>query len=101
MNTSLTTDETHSLDGNEVQDVNSAATGLSAPITSAEVARQIKAATDPLAKPLEVLCDLMREPRRNRTRRDGGTSALTQGSSRAHGKRYESTVILLIEQNRE
>ena len=34
MNTSLTGEETHSLDGNEVQDVNSAAAGLSVPITS-------------------------------------------------------------------
>ena len=50
MKTSLTGEETHSLDGNEVEVVNSAATSLSVPITSEEVARQIRAATDPLTK---------------------------------------------------
>ena len=46
-NTSSTVEETHSLEGNEIWDVNSAATSLSTPITSKEVARQIRAATDP------------------------------------------------------
>ena len=46
-NTSLPAEETHSLDWNEIGDVNSAATSFSTPITSEEVARQIRAATDP------------------------------------------------------
>ena len=39
MNTSLTDEETQSLDGNDVDDVNSADTALSVSITSEEVAR--------------------------------------------------------------
>ena len=78
LNASLTGEETRSLDGNEVEDVNSATTGLNVPITSEKVARQIKAATDPLTKQFEKLCDLMGELRRDRVRRDEGTSAPTQ-----------------------
>ena len=37
-NASLADEETHSLDGNEMKDVNSAVTSLSTPITSEEVA---------------------------------------------------------------
>ena len=47
VNTSFTSEQTHSLDGNEVEEVNGAATSLSVPITSREVARQIRSATDP------------------------------------------------------
>ena len=61
MNTSLTGENTHCLDGNEVQ----LATLSLVPITSEEVARQIRAATEPLTKQLEMLCDLMRELRRD------------------------------------
>ena len=60
-NTSSTADETHSLNGNGIGESNSAATSFSTPITSEEVARQIRAATDPLTKQLEKLCDLMLE----------------------------------------
>ena len=81
VNSSLTGDETNSLDGNEVEDVNSAATSLSVPNTSEEVARQIRRATDPLKKQLEKLYDLMEELRRDTTRRNEGTSAPTQGPS--------------------
>ena len=49
-NTSLTGDETHSLHGNEIEDVNNAVTSFRTPFTSEEVARQIRAATDPLLK---------------------------------------------------
>ena len=93
MNTSLTGEETHSLDGNEVEDVNSAATGLSVPITSEEVAWQIRAATDPLAKQLENLRDLMRELRRDTAMRDEGTSAPAQGPSGPRGDRYDSNYL--------
>ena len=89
VNTSLRGEETHSLDGNEVKDVNSAATGLSVPITSEEVARQMRAATDSLMKQLEVLCDLMRELRRETVRHDEGTSAPDQGPSGPRGGRYD------------
>ena len=41
-------------------DINSASS-LSTPVTSVEVAKQIKAATDPLTKQLNRLCDLMKE----------------------------------------
>ena len=61
VNTSLTGDETHSLGSNEVEDVGNATTGSSIPLTSEEVARQIKAATGPLTKQLKTLCGQMRE----------------------------------------
>ena len=85
MKTSLTGEETHSLDGNE--DVNNAAASLSVSVTSDEVARQIRAATDPLTNQLEKLCDLMRELRRDTARRDEGTSFSAQGPSGPRGDR--------------
>ena len=91
INTSLTGKETHSLDGNEVEDVNNAATSLSVPITSKEVGRQIRVATDPLTKQLEMLFDLMREIRWDTVRRDEGTSAPAQGPSGPRGGRYENS----------
>ena len=89
MSTSLTGEETHTLDGNEVEDVNSRATCLGAPITSKEVARQVRAATDCLSKPLERLCDLKREFRRDTIRHGGGTSAPAQGLSGPRGANYD------------
>ena len=79
MNTSLTGEKTHSLHGNEVKAINNAATGLSALITSEEVEQQLRAATDPLTKQLEMPCDLMRELCRDTVRCGGGTSAPAQG----------------------
>ena len=61
----MTDEETHSLDGNEVEDTSSAAASTSVPMTP-EVARQVIAATDPLKKELEKLCDLMVELWRTR-----------------------------------
>ena len=90
VNTILTGEETHSLDGNEVEDGNSAATSLSVPLTSEEVARQIRVATDPLTKQLEKLCDLMKGLFRDTTRRNKGTSAPTQCPSGPRGQRYDS-----------
>ena len=49
VNTSLTSEETHCLDCHEIENVNIAAATSSVSISSAEVARQIKTATDPLA----------------------------------------------------
>ena len=60
VSTSMTGDETQSLRSHEVEDVSNAAVSSSAHITSEEVARQIKAATDPLTKQLEKLSDLMK-----------------------------------------
>ena len=90
-NTSTTGEETHKLDGNEVKDDNSAATSLSTPITSEEVARQIRAATDPLTRQLEKLYDLKLELRRDTSRRNEETSALVQGPSRPRGERFDSS----------
>ena len=53
VNISIKDRETHSLDGNEVQDSSSAAASTSVPIKSEESARQIRAASDPLTKQLE------------------------------------------------
>ena len=58
INTTDTGDETQSLTG----DVNSDSSSLNTPVTSEELARQIKAATDPLTKQSDRLCDLMRGP---------------------------------------
>ena len=55
VNASETGDETHSLSGHEPEDVGDAAGVSSTPITSQEVARQIKAATDSLTRQLERL----------------------------------------------
>ena len=90
MNTSLTEKETHSLDGNEVEDVNSAASGLSAPIMLEEVARQIRAATDTLPKQFEMLCDLLRELCRDTVRRVQVTSAKLKAPSGPHGGNYDT-----------
>ena len=87
VNTSLTGKEAHSLDGNKVEDVNSAATGLNVPITSEEVARPIRAATDPSTKQLEMLCHLMRRLRRDTVRCDEGTSAPAQDPPGPRGGR--------------
>ena len=63
VNNSLTSDETHSSGSPEVEDVGNAAASSSLPITSKEVAWQIKAATDPVTKQLERLCDLISNER--------------------------------------
>ena len=95
MNTSLAAEETRSLDGNEVEDVKKAATGSSTPITSEEVARQNRAATDPSTKHLEMLCNLMRELRRDTVRRDEGTSAPAQGPSGPRNGKCDTEKFLL------
>ena len=96
VNTSPTGDAIHNLDGNDVGDVNSAATSLSNPITSKEVAGQIGAATDRLTKQLEKLCDFMSERRRDTSRRDEETSAPIQGPSRPRGERFDTNFSLLF-----
>ena len=95
-NASFAGEETHSLDGNEIEDVNSAATSLSTPITSEEVARQIRAATDCLTEQLEKLCDLMLELRRETSRHNKETYAPIQGPSRPGGERFDTKICLLL-----
>ena len=90
VNTSLTGEKTQSLDWNEIGDVNSAASSLSTPMTSEEVTRQIRAATDPLTRQLEKLCHLMLELRRDTSRRNEGTSVPIQSPSRPRGDRFDS-----------
>ena len=70
VNTSETGDETHSLTGREPGEVNNASSRLGTPVTSEEVDRQMKAATNPLTRQLERLCD---------PKRDEKTSGLIQG----------------------
>ena len=60
VNISGTGVETHGLGCHELEDVGKAASSSSDPVTSEEVARQIDAATNPLPKQLERLCDLMK-----------------------------------------
>ena len=89
-NTGSTGDETHSLDGNEIGDANSAATSLSTPITSEEVARQIRAVTDPLTRQLKKLCDLKLELHKNASRPNEETSAPVQGPSRPRSESFDT-----------
>ena len=89
VNTGLTGDETHSLGSHEVEDIGNAATSSSAPITSEEVARQIKAATDPLTKQLEKLCELLIELRRGTSRSSEETFGLVQGPPQPRIDRFD------------
>ena len=93
LNTSRTGDETHSLGSHELEDVNKSAASSSVPITAQEVARQNNSATDPLTKQLEKLCNLMKNLRRDTSRRSGETSDLIQGPSTPRGDRFDKTTI--------
>ena len=75
----MSTSDIEEANEKEIEDVNSAATSLSTPITSEELARQIKAASDPLKRQLKKLCDLMLELRRDTSRRNEGTSPQSTG----------------------
>ena len=90
MNISLTREKTHSRDGNE--DDNSAAASSSVPITPEEFARQIKAATDPLTRQLEKLCELMKELCRDTAWRNEETYAQIQGPTGPHGETYDTCI---------
>ena len=83
VNTTETGDETRSPTGHESGGVNNDGSYLSSPVTSEEVARQIKAATDPLTKQFERLCDIMKELRQAPSKRNEETAGLIQRSSRA------------------
>ena len=87
-----TGDGTYILNGHEPEDVNSATSSLNIPVTSEEVARQIKAATDPLTKQLERLCDLIEELRQVPPRRNEDTTGLIQRPSRPHSSRFDNHV---------
>ena len=54
------------------------------------MARQVGAATDPLTRQLEKLCDRMLELRRGASRRNQEISAPVQGPSRPRGKRFNN-----------
>ena len=90
VNTNMTGEEIHSLDDHKVEDVNSAAATTGVPNTSEEVARQIKAATDPLTKQLGRRCDLMVEIRRDTSRRNEGAYAPNQGPSGSRCEKYDA-----------
>ena len=53
------------------------------PVTSEEVARQVKAVTDPLSEQLELLCDLMKDLQQSTLRCNKETSSAAQNLSRA------------------
>ena len=75
VNTSATDDETHIIDSHELENVGNAAGSSSGPVTSEEVARQMRAATDPLIRQLENLCDRIEELRRDSPRCSEETSS--------------------------
>ena len=99
VNASLTSDETHSLGSHEVEDVGNAATSSSALLTSQEIARRIRAPTDPLTKQSDKLCDLMREVRRDTSRRSEETSGLVEGHLRPRRVRFDSQIYLGVKKN--
>ena len=76
-------------------DVNSADCSPGIPVASVEVARQIRAVTDPLSKLIKLLRDLMKDSQYSSFRRNGETSDLTQGSSRAPNTKSD-TIFLEI-----
>ena len=76
VNTTETGDETQSLTGQEPGDVNSTGINLSAPVTSWEVTRQIRATIDAPTKQLECLCKLMKEFRQGPSKSNKDTSGL-------------------------
>ena len=94
VNITLTGEETHRLDGTEVEVVNKAPTGLSVLITSEEVFRQIsgfRSHNEEVGKTLRS----MRELHRDTARRDEGTSATAQCPPRPHGDRHKCPLKLL------
>ena len=76
VNTSEFGNQTHSLSEHEPEDVNNATSNPCIPVTSEEVARQIKTATNPLTRQLERLCDLMEELRQAPPKRHGKITGL-------------------------
>ena len=90
VNTSITDDETHSLSSHEIEGVGDAAGSLRVLITSKEVMRQVKAATDPLTRQLEKLFGLIKELRRDSLRCNEETSSLTQGPLRPQGHWFDN-----------
>ena len=60
VNTTETDDETHSLAGHGLEDVNSASICLSVPVKSEEEAKKCEAAADPLTRQLKRLCYSMK-----------------------------------------
>ena len=90
VNTNETSAETHNLSVHEPEDVKSATSKSGTPVTSEEVARQIKAATDSSTRQLEWLCDLMKELKRATTKRNEETSGLFQSILRPHSSRFHT-----------
>ena len=78
VNTTETGDETHNLTGHELGGVYSTSSKLSTPVTSENIVRQIKAATGPLNKKLEQLCELMKEIRQASPKCNEETAGLIQ-----------------------
>ena len=87
VNTSMTADGTHSVGIYEVEDVGSAATSSSAPITSEEAVRQIKRLLVPYLSSWKQF--LMRQLRLDTSRRNEETSGLVQGPSRSRSGSFD------------
>ena len=60
VNTAVGYDKTSSLNRQVTTDVNNTGNNPDTPVTSKELARQVRAVTDPLSKQLELLCDCWR-----------------------------------------
>ena len=92
--------ETHSLTSHEPADVNNASSSLSTPVTSEEVATQIKAAVDPLNRQLERPPDLMKDLRQVPPSRNEKTTGSVLGPSRPYSIMFISMQIQVSVQRR-
>ena len=75
---------------NQSEDVDSSASNSSNRVTSEAVAGQIKAATDPLIRQLDRLCDSMEELKQVPPKHNEEASGLIQGHLRPHGSKFDS-----------
>ena len=77
-------DERNSLSGEAMEDVNNVDSSPDIPVTSEEVAEQVRGVSAPLSKVLELLYDLIYDLEQSFLRRNEETSGLTQRPLRAH-----------------
>ena len=90
VNTTDADDNTCSLKGKIMTDVNSSITTTQALLTSEKVVRQVKSVIGPLKKKqLERLCDLMRDLKQSTLSCHDDTNNSSQGPSRASVSRFD------------
>ena len=94
MNTTETVDETGILNGHIMTEIGDGYNSSDIFVMVEEVARQIKAMTEPLLKQQVVLCDMRRNLRQSTLWRNEKTSISAQGSSSALKTSSDSESVL-------